>query len=130
MRVLVDTHCLLWWLGDSAKLNKKTRGIFLNDQNDLILSAVVSWEISVKYRLKRLKLPKSPKQIFAELFEEGQFSGLAIEHTHTLKTYELSDHHEDPFDRLLIAQAMVENLPVLTADSQLKKYPVKILWAI
>lgn len=129
MRVLVDTHCLIWWLSDTSRLNKKARELFLSDDSDLILSAVISWEMAVKCRLRRLVLPKPPKQIFSELFEDRQFSGLAIEHTHTLKTFELADHHEDPFDRLLIAQAVIEDLPILTADKIFKKYPAKLIWA-
>lgn len=127
MRILLDTHSLLWWLAEPDRLGKKAMSCFLDEQNELILSSVTSWEITIKVALKRLKLPKEPAKIFSELFQEGQFKGLAIDHLHTLKTLDLPFHHYDPFDRLLIAQAITESLPIMTADKQFKKYPVKII---
>ncbi len=129
MKVLIDTHCLLWWLCEPQKLNEKAKEIFLSTENDLILSAVVSWEIAIKANLKRLRLPKRPALLFKELFEEEGFTGLPIDHGHTLMSAELPKHHFDPFDRLLIAQSQVERIPILTADKSFKLYSLELVWA-
>lgn len=129
MRILLDTHCLLWWLGDPEQFNKKAFALFLDPRQDLVISSVVSWEISIKTSLGRLRLPKPYKTILGELFEGSQFSSLSIEHAHAMTAGGLPSHHADPFDRLLIAQSITEKLPILTADRLFKKYPVELVWA-
>jgi PIN domain nuclease of toxin-antitoxin system len=126
---LVDTHCLLWSLYQPEKLSKSGREAFLDTQVNLILSAVVTWEISIKESLRKFSLPKPWQKILSGLFNEEGFSPLSIEHSHAIKAGTLPYHHNDPFDRLLIAQSLVENIPIMTADPQFKKYDVKLLWA-
>lgn len=96
---------------------------------DLVLSAASSWEIAIKYSLGRLPLPAPPAEYVLERIETSGVTPLPIEHTHALWVAGLPSHHRDPFDRLLIAQAQLEELAILTADRQFEPYDVEILWA-
>ena len=97
--------------------------------NDLFLSAASSWEIAIKYALDRLPLPVPPVDYVPSRMESSGVQGLAVEHRHALATGALPPHHRDPFDRLLVAQAQVERLTLLTADPQLEAYDVALLRA-
>ena len=100
-----------------------------DEDNDLYLSAASSWEIAIKYRLGKLPLPESPAQfILSRLSRDGIIS-LPIEHGHTVLVADLPDFHNDPFDRLLIAQALSEGMTLVSADKCMAKYDVPILWA-
>lgn len=130
MRYLLDTHVWLWaFTGDLARFGPRTAAILNDGQSDLYLSAVTSWEISIKWALRRLELTERPEQLIARSLRENRLIPLAITHEQAWLVGDLAAHHSDPFDRLLVAQAMRENLTLVTADPLVRHYPVAILWA-
>ena len=128
MKLLIDTHCWLWWFGDAAHLNRDAQQLIAEPENTVYLSSASSWEIAVKSSLGKLKLPESPERyVPARLASQGML-GLPIEHVHALRVFALPHHHRDPFDRLIVAQAQVEGLAVLTADPNIALYDVRAIW--
>lgn len=129
MRVLLDTHCFLWMQASPGKLSPAALALVEDVDNELLLSAASSWEIAVKFALGKLPLPMPPHEYVPARMASSGTLGLPVEHIHALQVSRLPLHHRDPFDRLLVAQAMVEGLPILTADPQLGAYSVEILTA-
>jgi PIN domain nuclease of toxin-antitoxin system len=129
MRILLDTHCWLWMETVPERLSESARALLEDPANELLLSAASSWEIAVKYALGKLPLPEPPARYVTSRMERDGISALPVEHVHALRVAELPLHHRDPFDRLLIAQALVEAIPILTADRQLEPYGVEVLRA-
>jgi PIN domain nuclease of toxin-antitoxin system len=101
--------------------------LLLDPEAELLLSAASSWEIAIKYRLGRLDLPAPPAEYVPTRMASSGVLGLPIEHAHSLQVAALPAHHRDPFDRLLIAQAQLESVPILTADSEFARYDVETL---
>lgn len=128
MRLLLDTHAFLWLVSDHPGLSATARQLFLDDQNELLLSAVSGFEITVKHGLGKLKLSSPPVSFIRERIINNSLQELPITMAHATHLQHLPMHHRDPFDRLLVAQALVEDIPLLTADSQLAAYPVECLW--
>ena len=127
MRLLLDTHVWLWWLSEPERLPVTIHGALEDGGNELFLSVVSSWEIAIKYALGKLALPESPAAfVEARLLRDG-LSTLSIEHRHALAVAELPFHHHDPFDRLLIAQAQGESMPLATVDPKMEAYDVELL---
>jgi PIN domain nuclease of toxin-antitoxin system len=106
------------------------RALIEESENDLFLSAASSWEIAIKHALGRLRLPASPSEYVPDRLAPGGVSPLQIDHTHVLRVATLPMHHRDPFDRLLIAQAQLERMEILTADRQFEPYDVMVRWAV
>lgn len=129
MRVLLDTHCFLWMQAAPSKLSAAALAIVENADNELLLSAASSWEIAVKYALGKLPLPLPPLEYVPSRMAMTGVVGLPVEHAHALQVSVLPAHHRDPFDRLLVAQSIVERIPILTADPQLAAYEVELLSA-
>jgi PIN domain nuclease of toxin-antitoxin system len=129
LRVLLDTHSWLWMVGESGRLADSSRGLLRDPSNDLFLSAASAWEIAIKYAAGRLRLPQPPAVLITQWMAEVRMGSLPILHAHALRAGELPLHHRDPFDRLLIAQAQIEGLTVLTADREFAKYDVPVHWA-
>src|SRR6266478_1875179 len=127
MRFLLDTAVFLWSLDKIDQLNERAQKA-LEGGERVYLSAVSSWEITIKWGLGKLHLPKPPVQLIPEATNRMGISPLAITHTHSVAVAELPNHHKDPFDRMLIAQARSEGMVLMTADAEFKKYPVEILW--
>lgn len=127
MRLLLDTAIFLWSLDSFQKLNGRAQQA-LESGEEIFLSAASSWEIVIKWRLGKLNLPKAPRQLIPEAMTRFAVQALHVTHTHTVAVSELPDHHKDPFDRLLIAQAHSEGMALMTADSLCAKYPVNIFW--
>lgn len=127
MKILLDTHVWLWMISEPEKLSKHARRHINKDAEELILSAVSSWEISIKWALGKLTLPSPPSEFVPEHLAATKTYPLAIQHSHTLRVAVLPHHHTDPFDRLLIAQAQIERIPILTADPQFKPYDVELI---
>lgn len=127
--VLLDTHCWLWITSDPRRLSVATRSLVSNPQVELLVSAVVSWEIAIKSGLGKLDLPEPAASYMESRLERHRATPLAVEHSHALGVADLPRHHRDPFDRLLIAQARALGVPLLTADHALADYDVDILWA-
>lgn len=128
MKVLLDTHAFLWWIADDPQLSARAREIISDGANTLYLSAASGWEIAIKAKLGKLKLPSNLAPFIAEQLADNAITALAVEMHHALHVYTLPDYHRDPFDRILIAQAQLEKLPILTADPQIARYPVEVLW--
>lgn len=128
MRVLLDTHAFLWWVSDSQKLSADARKIIANEHNAPVFSVVSAWEIAIKAGVGKLELPDTPEKFIIEQLSRNVLEILPIQLRHALSVYSLPDHHRDPFDRLLVAQAIREDLVILTSDPLLAKYPVQTVW--
>jgi PIN domain nuclease of toxin-antitoxin system len=129
VRLLLDTHCWIWMLGDPQRLSEASRQLVRSPEASLFLSAVTAWEIAIKFAAGKLRLPQLPSIFVAQCLGEDQLAALPILHSHALRAGELPLHHRDPFDRLLIAQAQLEGLTLLTADRHFAAYDVPIQWA-
>jgi PIN domain nuclease of toxin-antitoxin system len=130
MRILLDTHCWLWWVSEPERLREAARNQIADGRNTILLSAASSWEIAIKYALGKLPLPEPPEDFVPKRLSRDAILGLPVEHLHALRVAALPDHHRDPFDRLLIAQAQVEGIPIMTVDPQFRLYDqIEIIWA-
>lgn len=123
-RYLLDTHTWLWMLAEPHRLRDKIRDLLTETDNDILLSAASGWEIAIKYRLGKLALPEPPRRFMPDRMRRSGTTPLAVEHDHVLRVAELPDHHRDPFDRLLVAQAQTLDIPIITADRRLSAYDV------
>jgi len=128
MRALLDTHTFLWWIMDSPKLSSRVRKIISDGKNELFLSAASGWEIAIKAQLGRIQIPDKPELFISEQMVANAIQGLPIQISHAVHVYNLPTHHRDPFDRMLVAQAQLEGLAILTNDPQISLYPVKVIW--
>ncbi|HEY1802672.1 MAG TPA: type II toxin-antitoxin system VapC family toxin [Terriglobales bacterium] len=128
MKYLLDTVVWMWSIGAVEKISEEGRAILENGREEIYLSAVTSWELSIKMRLGKLQLSASPARCVPEFMAKQGLRSLAITHIHAAKVYDLPLHHADPFDRLLIAQALIEETTILTADHAFEKYHVPIVW--
>jgi PIN domain nuclease of toxin-antitoxin system len=128
MRYLLDTSIWLWSIGPVHKINQLGRDLLADGKEDFYLSAVSSWEISIKASSGKLPLPGPPASFIPRLLAEQGITPLPILHQHALAVYNLPKHHTDPFDRLLIAQAQTEEMVVLTSDRVFRRYTVPIVW--
>ncbi|HEX5135851.1 MAG TPA: type II toxin-antitoxin system VapC family toxin [Planctomycetota bacterium] len=127
MKLLLDTQVWLWMQSAPGNLGPRALDLVSDPENDLLLSAASSWEIAIKYALGKLGLPAPPSDYVPSRMQTSGTEGLAVTHAHALHVASLPDHHRDPFDRLLVAQAQVESLPVLTADPQIGRYDVEVV---
>lgn len=125
MRLLLDTHVLLWALTDDARLRPDVRDRIADGRTEVLVSAASAWEIAIKRALGRLQVPGD----LAIQLEAARFEGLDITIDHALAVGDLPDHHRDPFDRLLVAQAQVDRLTLVTHDPQIQRYDVAVLAA-
>ena len=123
MDILLDTPMLLWWLADDPRLSAKARALIADRQNTLTVSAATAWEIAIKQRLGKLVMRG---QLLTAIEEEG-FAVLPITLHHVEETQTLPDIHRDPFDRMLVAQARVENVALLTVDGRIARYPANVI---
>ncbi|BBX73126.1 type II toxin-antitoxin system VapC family toxin [Mycobacterium shinjukuense] len=128
-RYLIDTHVWLWMQSDPNRLCDRTRAIVADTRNNILLSAASAWEIAIKYRLGKLPLPEPPGCYVPDRMRRSGTSPLPVDHAHALRTAELPDHHRDPFDRVLIAQAQLLDLTIISADDQLSAYDVAVVAA-
>lgn len=128
MRLLLDTHVFLWWIADDERLSSKARRAIGDGRNEVLVSAVSAWEIVVKHELGRLTLPEAPDKFVPNQLRANAFGALPATVSHALAVARLPALHRDPFDRLLIAQAMVESLTLVSADEDLRRYPVRVTW--
>ncbi|OGB97759.1 hypothetical protein A3F06_02995 [candidate division TM6 bacterium RIFCSPHIGHO2_12_FULL_36_22] len=119
---LLDTHIILWWLSNDKKLSKKAKELIEDPNNHIVVSAVTIWEISIKKSLNKLE---APNNIIEEL-EKNSIDQLPMTCAHAQFVEQLPNIHQDPFDRLLISQVLVENMVFVTADKVIPKYPVHI----
>lgn len=128
MKALLDTHALLWFLAGSSKLGERARTFIQDPQNTLFVSPAVLWEISIKDSLGKLILPEPFEQLFPARLDASGFLVLPILVPHIQMHRRLPFHHHDPFDRLIIAQALSDGLTLISCDSQFSAYGVNMLW--
>ena len=128
MNVLLDTHAFLWWVIDDSQLSITAKAMIAEPTNTIYLSVVSAWEIIIKERTGKLSLPESPETYIPSRLNANRFVTLPVEMPHVLQIAALPDHHRDPFDRLLIAQSQVENIPLLTVDHLISQYSVNVIW--
>jgi PIN domain nuclease of toxin-antitoxin system len=122
--LIVDTHAALWFLEGDRRLSAVARALIENDRLDRRLSTASVWEVAIKRKLGKLKAPAD----FHEQLAKQGLSSLSITDAHVLRIADLPPHHRDPFDRILVAQAQVEDMSILSADGKLKAYDVTVLW--
>lgn len=120
MTLLLDTHVLLWWLDDPKRLSRAARRAIQDGSNPVYISAAVAWEITIKKALGKLDAPDD----LEDAIEANRFLSLPITIPHALAVRSLPHHHRDPFDRILIAQALHEGFRLVNRDSEIAKYPV------
>lgn len=126
MKLLVDTHLLLWLALDSSKLSQRARAVIEDAGNDLFFSAASIWEVAIKRGLDHDDFTLDPRLLRRGLLDNG-YEELAIDSRHAVATLDLPPLHKDPFDRILVAQAMVEGMTLATADEAVAHYPGTIL---
>jgi PIN domain nuclease of toxin-antitoxin system len=127
MKCLLDTSVFLWGLAAEHKLNLRAKDLLTSSSAELYLSAASSWEIAIKFALGSLPLPKAPSEFIPHVLRSWAIRPLNITHEHALRAGELPAHHRDPFDRLLIAQSLSEQMTLLTADRVFQKYEVDLI---
>ncbi len=128
MKALLDTHVFLWWIMDDESLTPYIRDFIADEGNDLFLSSASCWEIAIKAKIGRLKLRENPEKFIPDQMIANNISGLPIQLVHALHVYNLPDYHRDPFDRMLVAQARIEKISIITNDRLIADYDVKIIW--
>ncbi len=129
MRILLDTQCWLWMAAAPDRLSARARALVEDADHDLLLSAASAWEIVIKHALGKLRLPEPPEQYVPSRMIALHTMPLPIEQVHALGAGALPAHHRDPFDRLLVAQARIERLPIMTADAVFDRYDVRVIKA-
>lgn len=128
MRLLLDTVTFLWLVAEPEQLSLRAREAIVAPGNDVFLSAVSTWEIAVKHALRRLPLPEAVDKFVPEQRERHGVESLPLEEEATLHLPRLPTLHRDPFDRMLICQAIAHGLTVVTPDRDVRQYPVRTLW--
>lgn len=128
MRVLLDTQAFLWWVSGSDRLTARARAVIADPGTDVLLSVASAWEIAIKTATGRLELEGPAETYVPERLRHHGFGVLSVELDHALRAGTLPRHHGDPFDRLLVAQGQVEDMPIITADPLLNLYDVETIW--
>jgi PIN domain nuclease of toxin-antitoxin system len=128
MRYLLDTHTFIWWDGASSLLSSTAIGLLKDSSNTFYLSVASIWEMQIKIQLGKMTLPNPLPRIIADQQINGGIRLLPVRPQHIFRLDTLPFHHRDPFDRLLIAQALHENLSIITEDKLFTQYPASIVW--
>ncbi|WNZ23712.1 type II toxin-antitoxin system VapC family toxin [Leptolyngbya sp. NK1-12] len=128
MKLLLDTQSWLWWFAQPERLSEEAIASIADETNELWFSVASVWEIGIKVALGRLPLPEPPDRYIASRMRQLGVRSLEITATHALQATALPLHHRDPFDRMLIAQAQIEEMTLVSADSMFSQYDVSILW--
>jgi PIN domain nuclease of toxin-antitoxin system len=127
MRILLDTHIFLWFISGDAQLSMNVRDVIRDPDNEVYLSAVSVWEAIVKYQLGKLPLPESPETYLPKQRELHQIASLAFDESSVVQLAKLPPLHRDPFDRMLICQALQNGLTIATVDSAVRAYSVSVM---
>ena len=128
MRVLLDTHAFLWWIDDNASLSATARRVIADEANDIVVSAASAWEIATKYRIGKLPEAEAVASDVAGCIADEGFEGLAISVADAERAGRLPGIHRDPFDRMLIAQALRHDMAIASIDATFDSYGVNRLW--
>jgi PIN domain nuclease of toxin-antitoxin system len=128
MRLLLDTHALLWWFTDDAQLSATARAAIADEANEIFVSAVSAWEIATKQRIGKLALLPEASARFGELVAADGFTHLPVNHLHSLRAGSYAVEHRDPFDRMLAAQSELEGLLLVSCDRAFAAFACRTLW--
>jgi len=128
MKILLDTCAFLWIITGDPMLSSRARELFVDPSNDVYLSVASTWEIIIKYGLKRLHLPETPERFIPDQRKLHGIKSLPLEEDATFYLAKLPDLHKDPFDRILICQAIVSAMAILTPDELISQYPLRAIW--
>ncbi len=128
MRILLGTVPTLWLASGGAELSARARDAILDPDNSVFLSAVSAWEVAVKYDLGRLRLAQRPETLIPAIREAYAIESLPVDEAATLYVHRLPRVHRDPFDRMLVCQAIVHGLTLATPDEAIQRYPVPTIW--
>lgn len=128
MRVLLDTHTFLWWVTNDSVLSDVARSVISNGSNECFVSVASCWEMAIKASIGKLRLSKSVERFVSEEMANNDFQLLPIEFKHVAKVEQMPFHHRDPFDRLLVSQALTEKMSFITIDTVLSDYGIKRIW--
>ena len=128
MRLLLDSNVLLLSIFDTKRLTQRTLELLSDSRNDFFVSGASIWELAIKVAKGRLDMPGSSIQYLLDQIEKAGLTVVPIEDSHILRTETLPQHHAHPFDRILVAQAIEEDLTILTSDQEIPSYDVKVIW--
>ncbi len=128
MKLLLDTHTFIWWDSEPAKLSPQAIALCQDQQNSLVLSVASVWEMQIKLQLGKLKLTLPLAELIESQQQTNHLETLPVLLTHVLALQHLPAHHKDPFDRLLIAQANIEDVVIVSNDPMFPKYTDKVVW--
>lgn len=128
MNILLDTHAFLWFIAGSDELSVTARELIEDEENRIFLSAASLWEMAIKVSLEKITLSEPFETLIPEQLSQNGIEILNINTSHAAKIIQLPFHHRDPFDRLLIAQASVENMPIISIDESFDSHEVKRIW--
>jgi PIN domain nuclease of toxin-antitoxin system len=129
VKLLLDTQCWLWWFAQPERLNEEAIAHIADENNELWLSVASIWEIGIKVAIGKLPLPDPLDSYISSRMAQLRVRSLEITASHALQAAALRLHHRDPFDRMLIAQAQIEEMTIVSADSMFNKYDISLLWA-
>ena len=127
MKLLLDTHTFIWFINGDERLSTKAKKEILKSSNSKFISMASIWEMAIKTSLGKLRINYPFEEVFNQIEENG-FESLSIIFDHTLLVSQLEFHHRDPFDRLIIAQAISENMKIISNDRNFQNYQVKMVW--
>jgi PIN domain nuclease of toxin-antitoxin system len=129
MKLLIDTHVWLWMQSEPERIAPAVQGLLVAPQNTVLLSIASVWEIGIKWSLGKLPLPDEPSHYIPRALQRQAVDSLAVSLAHALEITRFEKHHRDPFDHLLIAQARIDDLTLVTADRLFENYAVSLIWA-
>lgn len=128
MKYIIDSHTFLWYSILDERISTELYALISDIENEIYLSVASVWELSIKYQLKKLELPVEPGIFIIEQMSKNEILPLEINLYHALEVSKLPYHHKDPFDRILVAQSLIENIPIITRDDKFKDYGVQVIW--
>lgn len=128
MRALLDAHAFLWWGTDDERLSPSARDVMRDGGNDLFVSVASIWELAIKYHKGDLRIPDQIEPFIEDRLQRNRWITLAIGPRHVLRAAALPTIHRDPFDRMIIAQAQLEDLAIVTGDAAITRYDVETIW--
>jgi PIN domain nuclease of toxin-antitoxin system len=128
LKILIDTCTFLWIISDAKQLSKTAAVLFLDPNNERYLSTASAWEIGIKHALGRLPLPERPDIFIPKIRDASGIESLPVDEESALHAGKLPSLHADPFDRMLVAQAIVHGMTLLTPDPQIEQYAARVLW--
>lgn len=128
MKLLLDTHTFLWAISNDPRLSDRAQNLFISARNELYFSVVSVWEVLTKVQIGKLDLPRPVGAYLTDQLTQNNTYVLGLSFEHVLRLEALPLHHRDPFDRILVAQSLEEDLPIVTADPLLAKYSANLIW--